>query len=119
MKKEMDIDKAKRNFRRSRRLRPAMLILGVIQAGLAVVFGRGLLLSIQPVGEFLFPESTTLSEIYHHSVSTSLVLCGLAVGMTATGMLAVHFICQGLVENPRDRLLAHLLEKIEPEEDSG
>lgn len=115
----MDIAKAKRSFERSRRQRPALLILGLINAGLAVVFGRALWLSIKPVGEFQFPDSATLSEIYHHSVSTSLVLCGFAIGMTAGGMLAVHFICQGLFENPRDRLLAHLLEQAEPEEGSG
>lgn len=119
MKKEMDIAKAKRNFQRSRKMRLAMVILGVLQAGLAVVFGRALVLSIQSVGGFQFPETSTLSEIYHHSVSTSLVLCGLAIGMTAAGLLAVHFISQGLCENPRDRLLSYLLEKIEPEEDSG
>jgi len=115
----MDIAKAKRNFQSSRKMRSVMVILGVIQVGLAVGFGRALLLSIKHVGEFQFPDSSTLSEIYHHSVSTSLMLCGFAIGMTVAGLLAVHFILLGLFENPRDRLLSHLLEKIEPEEGSG
>ena len=115
----MDVAKAKRDFQRSRKLRPVALILGLIEVVFAVVFGMALLLSIKPVGEFQFSDTTTLSEIYHYSVSTSLVLCGLAMGMTATGMLAIHSIFQGLFENPRDRLLAHLLDNIEPGEDSG
>ena len=111
MKRDMDITKAKRDFLRSRQYRSSYLIIGLIQTGLAIVFGRSLILSINSARELQLPDGVTLSEIYHHSVSTSLVLCGLAIGMTATGMLGVHFLCQGLFENPRDRLLSYLLEK--------
>jgi len=104
------LDKAITQFRRSRRMRPWIAVLGVLQLALAGVLVRAFFLSIRNLTEFVFPNEALPSEVFHHQLSATVVLIGLAVGFSALGVIGLHSIFEGITENPRDTLLNHLLE---------
>ena len=109
--KDKQLTKIRIRFEKSRKQRPWLLVLGIVQLAGACVFGRAFALSTHNFASSLIWMELPKEEVFPHLLAATVVLVGLAIGTTVLGVASIHYVIDGLIENPRDVLLSYLLEQ--------
>ena len=112
---ETRIAKARRHFSQQRKVRPWLMLLAIIQFVAAGVFGRLFYRTASKMVEISITDLASAEGPLRMNAVHTVALIGWAVGAAILAVAAVHSLVEGLIENPRDVLLAHLLEKTKEE----